>query len=182
MFHLWLKIIGHPSRHASAPFRRCCAAAFASVPAAPHYRPNAEAQRTQRGAESKLNSPRPSASSASLRLSCRLLLAFDPSRDEPPRNSRSVWTAAASAPLSARTKIIRHPKSPARTTARLKPAHSKRFAPSVAKRNLVSSGFPSHPPRARPLRPDCPAGCGCRQTAQTDQGSWLCLGCRSSVV
>src|ERR1035437_9222868 len=31
--NLWLKIIGHLSRRAPAPFRRCCAAAFASVPA-----------------------------------------------------------------------------------------------------------------------------------------------------
>jgi hypothetical protein len=45
-----------------------------------------------------------------------------------PQNSRSVWTAVASAPLFVRTKVIHHSKFSARPIAPLKPAHSKRFA------------------------------------------------------
>jgi hypothetical protein len=56
-----------------------------------------------------------------------------------PRNSRSIWTAVTSAPLSVRTKIIRLSKFFAPSTAPLKPAHSKRFAPKAASLRIVAN-------------------------------------------
>ena len=73
-----------------------------------------------------------------------------------PRNPRSVWTAVTSAPLSVRTKITRLSKFFARSTAPLKPAHSKRFATKICvpqnQPHVLPCLFKRHPPEPVAVR------------------------------
>ena len=84
------------------------------------------------GFAARLKAPLKTAHSKTLRdkdpCSIRIVDTSDGAHGVTRSTARSVWTAVTSAPLFVRTEIIRLSRFSARSTAPLKPAHSKRFA------------------------------------------------------